>query len=115
MSQQDVRNAKNKTFQLQFIVASIFILTIIGWAASALTSKEAAYVGLISFIGSHIATVVAPNSKKDILRVLRFLGDIGSTVLVYSTLNSLDFNKWVVMSITFICYVLLAIRFNRDL
>lgn len=110
-----MREEKSKKFQLKFILASIFILTIIGYAASVLSSKAAAYVGIISFMGSHIATVFAPNSKKDVLRVLRFLGDIGSTVLIYSTLNSLDVSKLAVMIITFFCYVLLAIRFNRDL
>lgn len=110
-----MENTNSKYVQLIYIVACIVTFSIIGYAASVLSSKAAAYVGLISFIGSHIATVVAPNSQKDFPRVLRFLGDIGSTVLVYATLNSLDISKWAVMSITFICYVLLAIRFNRDL
>lgn len=111
-----MENTNSKLFPLKFIVASIVILAAIGWAASILSTQTTAIIGLLSFIVSLIATVIAPNSQSDFMRVLRFLGDIGSTVLVYATVNStFDLSKWVVMGIALIFYVLLAIRFNRDL
>ncbi|HDT5122355.1 TPA: hypothetical protein QHS71_002209 [Escherichia coli] len=105
---------KSNRFQLKFFAISIFILAIIGYAASLLPNKVAAIVGLLSFLLSLMATVFFPNSQSDWMRVARILGDVGSTVLVYSTLNSY-FGNWVVITTTLIVYALLARRLYRDL
>lgn len=105
---------KSKRFQLWFIAFSIVILAAIGYAASRLPNDVAAIVGLLSFILSLIATVFFPNCQSNWMRVARILGDVGSTVLVYSTLNSY-FGNWVVITISLIVYALLARRLYRDL
>lgn len=107
---------KSIRFNLIFIIFSITYLAIIGFSASVLSNRSAAIVGLVTFILSLIASVFASKSKNDYMRVMRILGDIGSTVLVYSTLNSyFDFDKWIVITIIVIVYALLSIRIIRDL
>lgn len=76
-------NTKSKRFQLSFIAISIVILAISGFAASDLSTRSYAIVGLSTFLLSLLTTIFAPNSQSDCMRVMRILGDIGSTVLVY--------------------------------
>lgn len=102
---------------IKFCLIFVFFLTITNLCAWKLGNESVTVIGLLGFIISLLVGFFVPNDNRDIFKVLRFLGDLATASLVYTSLNSLHLmpgNRFYLVIISCAIYIFVAIRFYRD-
>lgn len=98
-----------------FFVSSMAFFTWAGISATHLDNLNLAFVGVSTLFISLLATVLCPKSRNDLIRVLRFLGDIGAVALAQTTLNGMGMGSLHTAIFLALMYALATRRLIRDL
>jgi len=101
-----------------FLLLFLF-LWMAGITGAKLNEINVAMVSIVTLFLSLAANALCPNNRKDIIRVMRVIGDIGAVSLAYATLKIVGFtnpeqNIYVIIFL-FLTYCLTAIRLIRDI
>lgn len=119
-----IEKVKGSFFKKFVNYGALFLLLFLFlWMAGIIGAKlneiNVAMVSIVTLFLSLAANALCPNNRKDIIRVMRVIGDIGAVSLAYATLKIVGFtnpeqNIYVIIFL-FLTYCLTAIRLIRDI